>query len=87
MDISKYNLNDDDLAFYNDIVFNLVENQASITLSFDDNSFQIDPCGNIFEVWQNGKILGKFSSIDDLFLNFNLDNLPFILQLSKIDYE
>jgi len=88
IELCKYNLTKDESVFLEDIIYNIVDFQTSVTLSFENNySFQIDPCGNGFEVWHLGKIVNKFENIDDLLLNLKFDGKPFIEQLSKIDYE
>lgn len=86
LNIDKYNVSGDDLEFLTDLTTHLEENQMSLNLKFNDFSFQIDPCGKYYEVWNCGVLLGKYTSLDDLFLNFKLDNKPFIEQISKIEY-
>lgn len=88
IDLNKYNLNNDDYIFFEDLIYNLVESQFAITLIFDNSfSFQIDPCGCEFQVWHCGTMISKYKDLDDLLFNFKLDNKPFIEQLNKIEYE
>ena len=88
IDLKKYNVNSDDYIFLEHLIFNIVVSQMSATLIFDNKySFQIDPCGNYFEVWHLGEKLNTYKGLDDLLYNFILDGKPFIEQLGQIDYE
>ena len=88
IDLKKYNVNSDDYIFLEDLIFNIVDSQMSVNLIFDNKySFQIDPCGNEFEVWHLGKKINTFKDLDDLLYNFIIDEKPFIEQLSQIVYE
>ena len=88
IDLYKYNLTKEDLTFLEDLICDIVDSQMSVTLIFDNKySFQIDPCGNEFEVWRLGKKINTFKDLDDLLYNFILDGKPFIEQLSQIVYD
>ena len=84
---AKYHLNEDDLDFLKALYEELVEEQSPVCLSCNGYGFQIDPCGKGAEIWHLGEKVGVFNSIDELFLQFEIDGKTFIERLSDMDYE
>ena len=85
IDLTKYNLNDDDIEFVKDIKQD-IKNQNEIILEYMGKSFVLEPHGNAVQVYAYGEILGNYESIDDLFLNHKIDGKSLIELVKNLEY-
>ncbi len=86
IDIKKYLTDENDIQFIKDL-YDCVEGQNEIPLSYKDNVFMFCPTGKAvyihgFEGIENT----LYDTLDDMLLNFMLDGKPFIEQIDYIDF-
>lgn len=85
IDFIKYNLDKNDLEF----VLNLyasIETRSEVTLQYKDYSFLVEPCGEKIILWHCGNEVARYDCLDDMLLQFKLDDKSFIEQIAQIDY-
>ena len=85
IDLTKYNLDDDDIEFVKDIKED-IKNQNEITLEYNGKSFVLEPRGKAIQVYAYGEILGDYKNFDDLLLNHKIDGKPLIELIQELEY-
>lgn len=87
IDLKKYNFEEDDLHFLQEIRRALSKDyQNEVELLYKGKYFSLEPINGKVVVFGFGENL-VFDSVDDLFLSFMIDGKPFIEQLDNIEYE
>ncbi len=88
IDIKKYLTDKDDIKFVQDICDAVaVDSQCEVFLKYVELPLLLEPHGEEIQVWSQGVMLGRFETIDDLLLNFKLNDKPFILCTVDMDYD
>lgn len=86
IDLTKYNLNDDDIEFINDMKED-IKNQNEIILEYQGKSFVLEPYGKAVQVVVAvDTIVGDYESFDDLLLNHKIDGKPLIELVKELEY-
>ena len=87
IDLAKYNLDDDDIAFLLEIEDACINGQNEIILEYKGKSFVLEPSGQVVQVVEVAdQIAGKYESFDDLFLNYKIDNKPLMEIVKDLEY-
>lgn len=85
LDLTRYNLDDDDIEFVEDMKED-IENQNEIILAYQGKSFVLEPRGEAVHVYAYGEVLGYYENFDDLLLNHKIDGKPLIELVKDLDY-
>ena len=85
IDFTKYDLDDDDIEFVNDLKED-IENQNEIILEYKGKSFVLEPLGKAVRVYAYGEVLGDYESFDELLLNHKIDGKPLIELVHWLEY-
>ena len=85
LDLTKYNLDDDDIEFVKDMKED-IENQNEIILAYQGKTFVLEPSGVAVHVYAYGEDLGDYESFDDLLLNHKIDGKPLIELVKELEY-
>ena len=87
IDLAKYNLDDDDIAFLLEIEDACINGQNEIILEYKGKSFVLEPSGQVVQVVEVAdQIAGKYESFDDLLLNYKIDNKPLMEIVKDLEY-
>ena len=86
VDLTKYNLDDEDIEFVLQIENWCINGQSEIVLSYRDKSFVIEPHGKAVQVYAYGEVLGCYDNFDDLLLNHKIDGRPLIDLIKELEY-
>ena len=86
LDLTKYNLNDDDLQFLLQTEDWCINGQSEIILDYKGKTFVLEPRGKAVHVYAYGEDLGDYESFDDLLLNHKIDGKPLIELVHDLQY-
>ena len=87
IDLTKYNLDDDDITFLTQTEDWCINGQSEITLKYKGFSFVLEPYGKTIKVVEEAdKIAGVFESFDDLLLNYTINGQPMIELVKDLEY-
>ena len=86
IDLTKYNLDDDDILFLTEMEDACINGQSEIILEYKEKSFVLEPRGKAVQVYAYGEVLGDYESFDDLLLNYKIDDKPLIELVKELDY-
>ena len=87
IDLTKYNLNNDDITFLKQIEDWCINGQNEIILEHKRKSFVLEPRGKAIQVYSYGEVLGYYDSFDDLLLNHNIDGKPLIELVTELELD
>ena len=87
LDLTKYNLDDDDIEFILQTEAWCINGQSEITLDYKGRTFVLEPSGKTIQVVEIAdKVAGEFESFDDLLLNYKIDGKPLIDLVKDLEY-
>lgn len=87
IDYRQYPLDEYDIEFLEDIRSALGEDsQNEVFLKCGVFPILLEPHGKEVCVKSKGETLAFFNSVDDMFLNFKIDEKPFIERVGEIEY-
>ncbi len=86
IDLTKYNLDDDDIEFWHRTEDWCINGQSEIILQYKDKSFVLEPHGKAVQIYAYGEVLGEYKSFDDLLLNYKIDGMPLIELAKELEY-
>ena len=86
LDLTKYNLDDDDILFLIEIEDACINDQNEVILEYKGKSFVLEPHGKAIHVYAYGEDLGDYESFDDLLLNHKIDGKPLIELVKELEY-
>ncbi len=87
IDLTMYNLDDDDIEFLLETEDWCINGQSEIILQYKDKSFVLEPHGKAVQVVEIAdEIAGKYESFDDLLLNYKIDGKPLIELVKELEY-
>ena len=86
LDLTKYNLDEDNIQFIRQTEDWCINGQSEIILDYKGFSFCVEPHGESVEVYSYGKTLGTYKSFDDMLLNFKIDEKPLIELVADLEY-
>lgn len=87
LDLTKHNLDDDDIIFLIEIEDACINGQNEIILEYKGKSFVLEPLGQAVQVVEvTDKVAGKYESFDDLLLNYKIDGKPLIELVKELEY-
>jgi len=87
LDLTKYNLDDDDIIFLIEIENACINGQNEVILEYKGKSFVLEPHGNAVQVVVAvDAIVGDYESFDDLLLNHKIDGKPLIELVKELEY-
>ena len=87
IDLTKYNLNNDDKTFLKQIEDWCINGQNEIILEHKGKSFVLEPRGKAIQVYAYGEVLGYYNSFDDLLLNHNIGGKPLIELVAELELD
>ena len=87
LDLTKYNLEDDDILFITEIEDACINGQNEIILEYKGKSFVLEPLGQIVQVVEVAdEVAGRYASFDDLLLSHKIDGKPLIELVKELEY-
>ena len=86
IDLTKYNLDNDDIQFLRQTEDWCINGQSEIILQYKEKSFVLEPRGTAIHVYAYGEDLGDYESFDDLLLNHKIDGKPLIELVHNLEY-
>jgi hypothetical protein len=87
IDLTKYNLDDDDIIFLIEIENACINGQNEVILEYKGKSFVLEPYGKAVQVVVAvDTIVGDYESFDDLLLNHKIDGKPLIELVKELEY-
>ncbi len=86
LDLTKYNLDDDNILFLIEIENACINDQNEIILEYRGKSFVLEPYGKFIHVYAYDEVLGEYESFDDLLLNHKIDGKPLIELVKELEY-
>ena len=87
LDLTKYDLDDDDIAFLLQTEDWCINGQSEIILDYKGQTFVLEPHGQAVQVVSVAdEIAGKFANFDDLLLNYKIDGKPLIELVKDLEY-
>ena len=87
IDLTKYNLNDDDIMFLIQTEDWCINGQSEIILDYKGKTFVLEPSGKTVQVVEVAdQVAGKYESFDDLLLNYKIDGKPLIELVKELEY-
>ena len=86
LDLTKYNLDDDDIMFLIQTEDWCINGQSEIILEYKGKSFVWEPLGKALQFYADGETLGYYESFDDLLLNHKIDGKPLIELVKELEY-
>ena len=86
IDLTKYNLDNDDIMFLIQTEDWCINGQSEIILAYKGKSFVLEPHGKCVHVYACGEVLGEYESFDDLLLNYKIDGKPLIELVKDLEY-
>lgn len=86
IDFTKYNLDDDDIAFILEIKDSCINDQNEIILAYKGKSFVLEPRAKAVRVYAYGKDIGDYDDFDELLMNHKIDGKPLIDLVKDLEY-
>lgn len=87
IDLTKYNLDDDDIQFLLQTESWCIDGQSEIILDYKGKTFVLEPSGKAVQVVEIAdQVAGKFVSFDDMLLNYKIDGKPLIELVKDLEY-
>ena len=87
LDLTKYNLDDDDIEFLHQTEDWCINGQSEIILEYKGKSFVLEPLGKSVQVVEVAdEVAGKYESFDDLLLGYKIDGKPLIELVKDLEY-
>ena len=86
IDYDKYCLDEDDIDFLEELKEIFEEEESEQALVCGNDTFLVAPTEDGVEIWVDGEMVAKYSSVDEMFLNFQIDGKPLIERITEIDY-
>lgn len=87
LDLTKYNLDDDDIEFLLQTEDWCINGQSEIILEYKGRTFVLEPSGKSIQVVEVAdEIAGIYDSFDDLLLNYKIDGKPLIELVKDLEY-
>ncbi len=87
LDLTKYNLDDEDIAFLIQTEDWCINGQSEIILAYKGKSFVLEPLGQAVQVVEVAdEVSGKYESFDALLLNHKIDGKPLIELVKDLEY-
>lgn len=87
IDLTKYNLDDDDIMFLIQTEDWCINGQSEIILDYKGKTFVLEPSGKTVQVVEvANQVAGKYESFDDLLLNYKIDGKPLIELVKELEY-
>ena len=87
IDLTKYNLDDDDIMFLIQTEDWCINGQNEIILDYKGKTFVLEPSGKTVQVVEVAdQVAGKYESFDDLLLNYKIDGKPLIELVKELEY-
>ncbi|MBQ8689960.1 MAG: hypothetical protein IJ515_06325 [Clostridia bacterium] len=87
LDLTKYNLEDDDILFLREIEDACINGQNEIILEYKGKSFVLEPLGKAVQVVEVAdKIAGRYESFDDLLLNYKVEGKTLIEIVKELEF-
>ena len=87
IDLTKYNLDDDDMMFLIQTEDWCINGQSEIILDYKGKTFVLEPSGKTVQVVEvANQVAGKYESFDDLLLNYKIDGKPLIELVKELEY-
>lgn len=87
LDLTKYNLDDDDIMFLIQTEDWCINGQSEIILEYKGKTFVLEPSGKTVQVVEVAEqVAGKYESFDDLLLNHKIDGKPLIELVKELEY-
>ncbi len=88
IDLTKYNLGNDDILFLEEIEDSCINSQNEIILEYNGKSFVLEPLGQAVQVVEvANKVAGRYESFDDLLLNYKIDGKTLIEIVKELEYD
>ena len=87
LNFTKYNLDDDDIAFLIQTENWCIGGQSEITLEYKGRTFVLEPFGKSVQVVEAAdEVAGEYESFEDLLLNYKIDGKPLIELVKDLEY-
>ena len=87
IDLTKYNLDDDDIMFLIQTEDWCINGQNEIILDYKGKTFVLEPTGKTVQVVEIAdQVAGQYDSFDDLLLNYKIDGKPLIELVKELEY-
>ena len=87
LDLTKYNLDDDDIIFLIQTEDWCINGQSEIILDYKGKTFVLEPSGKTVKVVETADhVAGRYESFDDLLLNYKIDGKPLITLVKELEY-
>lgn len=87
LDLTKYNLDEEDILFLIQTEDWCINGQSEITLVHKGKTFVLEPSGkNVQVIEEAGQIAGTYDSFDDLLLNHQINGKPLIEIVKELEY-
>lgn len=87
LNLTKYNLDDEDIVWLYQIRDWCIKGQSEIILEYKGKSFVLEPHGEEVEVVEAvDRIVGKYKDFDDLLLNHKIDGKPLIELVPELQF-
>ena len=87
IDLTNYNLDDDDIIFLIEIENACINGQNEVILKYKGKPFVLEPYGKSVQVVVAvDTIVGEYESFDDLLLNHKIDGKPLIELVKELEY-
>ena len=88
IDLKNVLNNEKQIEFLETIIEDLsLNSQSEVFLKYKDFCFLLEPHGEKVEIFSNGQTLGVYKNVNDLFLNFLIDEKPFIERIAELEYD
>ncbi len=85
IDLTKYNLDDDDLEFLDRLKGDL-ECLNENLLEYNGITFSVEPCEGKIVVYTDDEVFETFENFDDLLLKFKINGVPMIELIKDLDF-
>lgn len=87
LNLTKYNLDDDDIVWLYQIRDWCIKGQSEIILEYKGKSFVLEPHGEEVEVVEAvDRVVGKYKDFDDLLLNHKIDGKSLIELVPELQF-
>ena len=87
IDLTKYNLDEDDIRFLAQIEDWCIGGQSEIILEYKGRTFVLEPSGKTIQVVEVAdEVAGEYENFDDLLLNYKIDGKPLIELVKELEY-
>lgn len=87
LDLTKYNLDDEDIEFLLQTENWCINGQSEIILDYKGKTFVLEPFGKSVQVVEVAdEVAGEYESFDDLLLNYKIDGKPLIEIVKDLKY-